>query len=72
MEDRFWAVWKCGLEWPQLYSNRETARERAHQLARQNIGVVIRLMKLTEIGTVRYPSVPDTSGECIIEIRTND
>lgn len=59
----YWAVWHEGLEWPQLLYSESMAREKAHLLAKHNIGVTVHLLKFTSVGTACYPSEPKLTGE---------
>lgn len=58
----FWAVWKHGLDWPELFASEELAKDRAHSLARSAIGDTVHLLKLTSVGAATYPATPQLSG----------
>lgn len=55
----FWAVWHSGLEWPQLFSKKKPARDRAHQLAKDGYGREVHVMKIVSQGMVRYSELPE-------------
>lgn len=58
----FWAIWKSGKDWPELFANEETAKNRAHQLAKENVGQEVFLLKITPVGSAVYPAQPMLSG----------
>lgn len=58
----FWAVWKEGFEWPQLFSHEGMARNKAEQIAKENVGQTVHLMRINSVGTVEYPTEARRSG----------
>jgi hypothetical protein len=67
MSDRdancFWAVWCKGQEWPGLFASESAAKDRVHILAKSNVGAEVHLMKISSIGTVKYPNDPVATGD---------
>lgn len=59
----FWAVWREGLEWPMLFAHENMAKQKAHQLAKENVGSRVHLMRLSSVGTAEYPAKPIVSGD---------
>lgn len=58
-EKDFWAVWKPGADWPSRYASESSAKAAAVNMARQNIGITVHLMRVQSVGTVTYPDLPD-------------
>jgi hypothetical protein len=63
MKPEFWAVWKDGMDYPNLYTVLDAAREGVKTLARQYPGSAVYLLRLEVAGTLALPEKFKATGD---------
>jgi hypothetical protein len=62
MDKQFWAAWKDGMDYPNLYMTEEAAKEYVRAAAKKYPGETVYLLKLEEIGSLTLPEKFNASG----------
>ncbi len=63
MEPSFWAVWKDGMDYPNLYAAEAPAKEAVKVMARAYPGLTVYLLKLQVAGSLTLPEKYKATGQ---------
>jgi hypothetical protein len=63
MEPNFWAAWKDGMDYPNIYTDEDAAKEFVKNTARKWPGSTVYLMKLDVVGSMTLPEKYSSTGK---------
>jgi hypothetical protein len=67
MEPTFWAAWKDGMDYPNLYTTEVAAKDYVKATAKKYPGETVYLLKLEQVGSLTLPEKFKSTGAMKID-----